>query len=117
MVFNTVAKFQGTLLYNQLLQGPDYINKLAGILMQFCHEDVDLIADIEQMFHQFQVPAEDCDTLQFWWWSGNLNKEPEEYQMQVHIIGATSSPCYNKLLMIMRISTAAKLQKQSLVDN
>ena len=93
VVFDAAIKFQGTSLNDQLLQGPDYINNLAGILMWFRQEEVVLIADIEQMFHQVQVPAEDCNALQFLWWSGNLSDESEEYQMQFHIFGATSSPC------------------------
>ena len=99
VVFDAAAKFQGTSLNDQLLQGPDYINNLAGVLMRFRQEEVVLIADIEQMFHQVRVPAEDCDALRFLWWSENLSDEPEEYQMQVHIFGTTSSPsCSNKAL-------------------
>lgn len=93
VVFDTAAKFSGTSLNDQLLQGPDYINNLAGILMRFRQEEVTLIADIEKMFHQVRVPPEDCDALRFLWWPEDLNHEPEEYQTQVHIFGATSSPC------------------------
>jgi hypothetical protein len=50
------------------------------------------------MFYQVQVTEPDRDYLRFLWWpEGNLNKEPEEYQMLVHIFGAASSPscsCY-----------------------
>ena len=93
VVFDAAAKFHGTSLNDQLLQGPDYINNLAGVLMRFRQEEVVLVADIEQMFHQVRVPAEDCDALRFLWWSGDLNDEPAEYQMLVHIFGATYSPC------------------------
>lgn len=86
-------KFHGTSLNDQLLQGPDYINNLAGVLMRFRQEEVALVADIEHMFHQVRVPAEDCDALRFLWWSGDLHDEPAEYQMLVHIFGASSSPC------------------------
>ena len=51
--------------------------------MRFQQEEVVLVADIEQMFHQVRVPAEDCDDLPFLWWSGDLNDEPTEYQMLV----------------------------------
>ena len=48
MVFDAAAKFHGTSLNDQLLQGPDYINNLAGVLMRFRQEEVALVADIEQ---------------------------------------------------------------------
>lgn len=35
VVLDAAAKFQGTYLNDQLLQGPDYINTLAGVLMWF----------------------------------------------------------------------------------
>ena len=73
MVFDAAAKFQGTSLNDQLLQGPDYINNLAGFLMRFWQEEVALTTDIEQMFHYVQVPVEDCDALRFLWWSENVN--------------------------------------------
>ena len=93
MVFDAAAKFHGTSLNDQLLQGPDYINNLAGVLMRFRQEEVALVADIEQMFHQVRVPAENYDAFRFLWWSGDLDDKPAEYQMLVHIFGTTSSPC------------------------
>ena len=45
------------------------------------------------MFHQVNVCHEDCRALRFLWWPENdLNSEPEEFQMLVHLFGATSSP-------------------------
>ena len=93
MVFDAAAKFHGTSLNDELLQGPDYINNLAGVLMRFRQEEVVLVADIEQMFHKVRVSAEDCDALRFLWWSVDLNDEPADYQMLVHTFGATSPPC------------------------
>ena len=55
------------------------------------------MCDIEAMFHQVRV-TEDCrDMLRFLWWEGgNIEKEPKEYRMTVHLFGATSSPgCCN----------------------
>ncbi len=48
------------------------------------------------MFHQVQVDPKDCNALRFLWWpDADFTKPPEEYQMQVHLFGATSSPsCY-----------------------
>ena len=97
VVFDCAAKHQGTSLNDQLLQGPDLTNNLVGVLTRFRQEPVALMADVESMFHQVNVNPNDCDALRFLWWPNNdLNSEPEEYQMMVHLFGATSSPsCAN----------------------
>ena len=97
IVFNCAAKHQGTSLNDQPLQGPDLTNNLVGILTCIPQEPVALMANMESMFHQVRISPNDCDTLQFLWWTNNdLNSEPEEYQMMVHLFGATSSPsCAN----------------------
>ena len=75
----------------------DLTNNLVGVLTRFRQEPVALMADVQSMFHQVHVSPRDCDALRFLWWSNNdLNSEPEEYQMMVHLFGATSSPsCAN----------------------
>ena len=97
IVFDCAAVYHGTSLNDQLLQGPDLTNNLVGVLIRFRQEPVALMADIESMFHQVNVRYEDCDALRFLWWPNNdLNLEPEEFQMTVHLFGATSSPsCAN----------------------
>ena len=56
--------------------------------------------DIESMYHQVGVNTEDRNFLRFLWWdSCNLDSEPKEYRMTVHLFGATSSPgCANYTL-------------------
>ena len=45
------------------------------------------------MFHQVKVYPKDVNALRFWWWpEGNLNSNPMDYRMVVHLFGATSSP-------------------------
>jgi len=55
------------------------------------------MSDVEAMFHQIRVRPSDCDALRFLWWpDGNLDNQPEEYQMRVHLFGGASSPsCAN----------------------
>ncbi|KAJ8358212.1 hypothetical protein AAFF_G00022360 [Aldrovandia affinis] len=51
------------------------------------------MADVESMFHQVKVPPEDADLLRFLWWpEGDISQELQEYRMEVHLFGATSSP-------------------------
>lgn len=97
VVFDCSAKFAGTSLNDQLLQGPDLTNSLVGVLTRFRQEPVAFMADIEAMFYQVFVPVEQRDFLRFLWWpNGDLTDQLEEYRMTVHPFGAVSSPsCAN----------------------
>ena len=93
VVYDCAATYRGTSLNSQLLQGPDMTSSLIGVLTRFRQEPTAFISDIEGMFHQVRVPAEDTDMLRFLWWpQGDLNQEPTEHRMLVHLFGATSSP-------------------------
>ena len=97
VVFDCSAKFGGTSLNEQLLQGPDLTNSLVGVLTRFRQEPVAFMGDIEAMFYQVRVPVYQRDFMRFLWWpDGDLNAELAEYRMTVHPFGAVSSPsCSN----------------------
>ncbi|XP_067047856.1 uncharacterized protein [Acropora muricata] len=97
VVFDCAAKYRGVSLNNVLLPGPDMTNSLVGVLTRFRQERIAVMADIECMYYQVRVPLSDSDVLRFLWWPGNdLDRQPEEYQMGVHLFGAVSSPsCAN----------------------
>ena len=97
VVFDCSAKHCGTSLNDQLLQGLDLTNSLVGILSRFREEQIALMSDVEAVFHQVRVRPSDCDALRFLWWpDGNLDSQPKEYQMRVHLFGGASSPsCAN----------------------
>lgn len=82
VVFDCTASFQGRSLNGELLQGPDLTNTLVGMM-----------AGIESMFYQVNVPEEDADLLRFLWWpNGKLDEPFEEFRVTVHLFGATLSP-------------------------
>ena len=89
IVFDCSAKYAGTSLNDHLLQGPDHINSLVGILVRFRKEHVGISCDIEKMFYNFQVDKKDRDYLRFLWIDDG---EIKHYRMNVHLFGATSSP-------------------------
>lgn len=97
VVYDCSAKHQGNALNSELLQGPDLTNSLVGVLTRFREESVALMSDIEEMFYQVRVTEEDRDALRFLWFkNGNLDGDIEEFQMNVHLFGGTSSPsCAN----------------------
>ena len=93
IVFDCSVKLGQVSLNEALLQGPDLMNSLLGILLRFRSNTVALSCDIQKMFHQFYVGESDRDLLRFLWWpEGDLGKEPYHFRMCVHLFGATSSP-------------------------
>ena len=99
IVFDSSAKSHGKSLNSELNQGPDLINKLAGILIRFRQEAVAFMADIKTMFYQCKVAKEDQDVFRFLWWeNGDMSQAPQHCRMKVHVFGAKSSPaccCYS----------------------
>ena len=93
VVFDCAAKFGGTSLNDAILQGPNMMNNLAGVLIRFRREQVAVVADIQAMFHQCQVTTEDQRYFRFLWWpGGDLKQASAVFCMTVHLFGATSSP-------------------------
>ena len=93
IVFDCAAKHRGVSLNDVVSQGPDLTNNLLGVLLRFRQHPVALMSDIEAMFHQVRVPAEQRDTLRFLWWKdGDLDLQPSVYRMCVHLFGGTWSP-------------------------
>ncbi|XP_071950072.1 uncharacterized protein [Antedon mediterranea] len=97
VVFDGSAKYQGVCLNDKLYQGPDLTNTLVGVLLRFRLGPIAFAADIEKMFYQVKVGETDSHYLSYLWWEdGNLNMNPQEYQMVVHLFGGKSSPsCSN----------------------
>ena len=63
VVFDCSAKHKGTCLNEHLLNGPDMINNLTGVLLRFRQHQVALLCDIEKKNHQFKVNANDRNYL------------------------------------------------------
>ena len=79
-----------------MLTGPDLLNSLVGVLLQFPNYKVAFSADIEAIYHQVQVNPDDADALRFLWLDVNSDEKPDTYQMLVHIFGGKDSPsCAN----------------------
>ena len=93
VVFDCSATFRGQSLNQHLLQGPDWMNALVGVLSRFRKDEVAVTCDIEQMFHSFSVNPEYRDFLRFLWFESNDVDGPiVEYRMNVYLFGAVSSP-------------------------
>jgi len=93
IVFDCAARYAGTSLNDQILQGPDLTNKLLGVLLRFRQDRVALMADVEGMFNQVRVRPCDRNVLRFLWWSsGDMTSVPEAFRMKTHLFGGVWSP-------------------------
>ena len=92
VVFDAAAKYCGTSLNENLIKGPDLLSSLIGIILRFRINEFAVMGDIEQMFHQVNVPTTDRDALRFLW-RDNVEHIIEDYIMNVHLFGKKDLPC------------------------
>ena len=82
-------------LNDHLLSGPDLLNYLAGVLLQFREGKYPAVSDIEQMFRQINIRPEDHHVLRFLWRDNNT-KAIEDHVMRVQVFGKINSPILKK---------------------
>ena len=100
VVFDCAAQFKGVSLNDVILQGPNFLNNLSGVLVRFRKEPVAVIGDIKLMFHQCFVADTDRRFLRFLWWpEGDTTQKPRVYAMKVHLFGGKSSPSVENYCM------------------
>ena len=68
-------------------------NQFVGVLIKFRTEEVAFMCDIQVMYYQMQVHAEQRSVLRFLWCEDvNLGGNLLEHEMFVHVFGGSSSP-------------------------
>ncbi|UYV84339.1 hypothetical protein LAZ67_X001892 [Cordylochernes scorpioides] len=102
LVFGAAARSNGVSLNEALSKGPDLISPLTSVLWKFRVHNIALTGDITDMFHRVRVIKEDQCNQRFLWRNMNTSIEPDHYEMQVLIFGATSSPYSEENCMDLR---------------
>ena len=74
---DAAAEHDGMSLNKALLTGPDLLNNLTGIWLQFRNHKVVIAADIEAMYLQVSVPKSDAEALRFLWQEDLSESDPE----------------------------------------
>ncbi|XP_017484227.1 PREDICTED: uncharacterized protein LOC108372923 [Rhagoletis zephyria] len=92
LVFDAAAQVSGRSLNSYLLSGPDMGKPMLEVLMKFRQKPIAVSSDIEEMFHQVVVRAEDQPAQRFLW-REKPDEEIVEYSMRLMTFGATCSPC------------------------
>lgn len=92
LVFDAAAKVREKSLNSFLLSGPDVYVQLVHVLLNQRLFEIAVIGDIAEMFHQIVIRENDRAAQRFLWRNCDQSKDPEIYQMNRMIFGATSSP-------------------------
>ena len=92
LVFDGAAKVRGKSLNDFLITGPDLLKPLTSVLAKFRQHKIAFSGDIREMFHQVTVREEDRCSQRFLRRGMRRDIEPEIYQMNAMIFGASSSP-------------------------
>lgn len=91
LVFDAAATNQGQCLNDFILEGPDKLQSLIGILLRFREGDYAVTADIAEMFLRIKIREADRPS-QLFLWRTDPTKIPTIFQMNSMIFGAASSP-------------------------
>ena len=91
--FDCIAKFQGISLNKELLSGPDLTNQITGILTRFHEKKIAIMADVETMYHEVQVPEDQQSFFKFLRRENHdIDREPRDSVMWCeHVFGAINS--------------------------
>ena len=88
-VSNAASKFKGQSLNSNLITDPDLLANPTWVFLRFRKFGIATLADIEGMFMQTTIQAEERSAQRFFW---NRNNVIRHYRFSRLIFGATCSP-------------------------
>ena len=77
IVFDSSATFKGHVLNNYWTKGPDLLNNLLGILIQFSENNLAMTADIKKMYHVVKISGQDQHMHRFLWRDMDISRDPD----------------------------------------
>ena len=110
VVFDCAARYADTTLNDKLLQGPNLVHCLLGMLYRFCHYKFAFSAVVSAMFYQVRFHSNNRNTVQFLWWvDGNPHKAVVKYKMCVHTFGLISSSFVTTIMIMVLVCRIERL--------
>ena len=112
---DAAARVKGYSLNDFLLDGPDVMNKLCGVLLRFRKKRIVITADIRNFFYQVRIDPLDRPAFRYLWWP---NKEMRMDQIQIneprdYIFGASCSPAICNVTVQFH---ATKMRRESRIS-
>ena len=92
IVFDCSAKCNDISLNNVIHAGPKLQKELFDVLIRFHHNPVALICDIQEMYLQIEIEAEDRPLFRILWRDGETDRVPDVYEFCRVVFGKNSAP-------------------------
>lgn len=92
VVFDCSAKCNGISLNDVIHAGPKLQRELFDVLIRFRHNPVALVCDIQEMYLQIEIEAEDRPLFRILWRDGETNRNPDVYEFSRVVFGKKLSP-------------------------
>ena len=89
---DAAAKVKGVSFNQHVLNGPDQLNNLIGILCRFRRKKVVLSADIKDFFYRVELDEKDRPATRFIFWKDPELTIEQYYEGLTHLFGFGSSP-------------------------
>ena len=111
---------------NELLEkGPNLIELIPAILLQFRRNEIGVTADIRKAFQMIEVQENDRDFLRFLWWQDPVQQTVRVYRHKRVVFGVNCSPFLLAVVLELHLKSAVgdqteiaeKLLKSFYVDN
>ena len=67
IAFNSSSVFQGHKLNDYWMKGPELLNSLFGVLLNFREKEVAFLGDISKMYNRILIPVQDQHVHRFLW--------------------------------------------------
>jgi hypothetical protein len=67
ILFDCASKFKAESLNDKAFQGPDYMNRMLDVPLQFRQHEFAIVAEVKAKHNQVIFPVHDHDTLKFLW--------------------------------------------------
>ncbi|XP_053698731.1 uncharacterized protein LOC128745678 [Sabethes cyaneus] len=97
LVWDAAATVNGVSLNTELLKGPDMLTSLPAVIQRFRERSVGFGGDIQEMYHQIRIRAEDKQAQRFLY-RPSSNDKPQVFVMDVATFGSTCSAQFIKNL-------------------
>lgn len=92
-VFDASCKCNGHPSLNDLLEkGPNLIELIPTIILNFRNKKVGISADIRKAFQMIEVNPQDRNYLRFLWWENKQQNETKVFRHKRVVFGVNSSP-------------------------